>query len=89
MSFLEEIKRRKVIRVGVTYLIAAWLLLQVADVLLDPLKVPQWFMTALIVLVALGFPFALIMAWAFDLRCVGGFCSVRIHRPHGICPAAL
>ena len=71
MSFLEELKRRKVVRVGVTYLIAAWLLLQVVDVLLDPLKVPQWFMTALIVLVALGFPFALIMAWAFQLTSEG------------------
>ena len=71
MSFLQEIKRRKVIRVGVTYLIAAWLLLQIADVLFDPLKVPQWFMTALIVLLALGFPFALIMAWAFQLTSEG------------------
>jgi adenylate cyclase len=71
MSFLQEIKRRKVIRVGVTYLVAAWLLLQIADVLFDPLKVPQWFMTALIVLLALGFPFALIMAWAFQLTSEG------------------
>ena len=67
MSFMEELKRRKVIRVGVAYLVAAWLLLQVADVLLDPFKVPQWLLPALIVLVALGFPFALIMAWAFQI----------------------
>ena len=67
MSFMEELKRRKVIRVGVAYLVAAWLLLQVADVLLDPLKVPQWLMPALIVLVTLGFPFALVMAWAFEI----------------------
>jgi len=67
MSFMEELKRRKVIRVGVAYLIAGWLLLQVGDVLFDPLEVPDWFMPALIVLVALGFPFALIMAWAFEL----------------------
>ena len=66
-SFIAELKRRKVIRVGIAYLVAAWLLLQVADVILDPFKVPQWFMTALIILVALGFPFALIMAWAFQL----------------------
>ena len=71
MSFMEELKRRKVIRVGVAYLIAAWLLLQVGDVLFDPLKVPEWFMPALIVLVALGFPFALIMAWAFELTPAG------------------
>ena len=71
MSFMEELKRRKVIRVGVAYLIAGWLLLQVGDVLFDPLKVPDWFMPALIVLVALGFPFALIMAWAFELTPAG------------------
>lgn len=71
MSFMEELKRRKVIRVGIAYLVAAWLLLQVADVLFDPLKVPQWFMPALIGLVALGFPFALIMAWAFEITPAG------------------
>ncbi len=67
MSFMEELKRRKVIRVGVTYLVAGWLLLQVADVLFDSLKVPQWLMPALIILISLGFPFALIMAWAFEV----------------------
>ena len=44
---------------------------EIADVLFDPLKVPQWFMTAVIVLLALGFPFALIMAWAFQLTSEG------------------
>ena len=63
MSFMEELKRRKVVRVGVAYLIAAWLLLQVGDVLFDSLRVPEWVMPALIVLVTLGLPFALIMAW--------------------------
>jgi len=67
MSFMEELKRRKVIRVGVAYLVSGWLLLQVADVLLDPLKVPQWLMPTLIVLIGLGFPFALVMAWAFQI----------------------
>jgi adenylate cyclase len=47
------------------------MLLQVADVTFDPLKVPQWFMTALIIVVALGFPFALIMAWAFQMTSTG------------------
>ncbi len=67
MSFMEELKRRKVIRVGIAYLVAAWLVLQVADVLLDSLQVPQWLMPALIIIVGLGFPFALIMAWAFQI----------------------
>jgi adenylate cyclase len=71
MSFMEELKRRKVIRVGIAYLVAAWLFLQVADVLLDPLRVPEWIMPALIVVLALGFPFALIMAWAFEITPTG------------------
>lgn len=65
-SFFEELRRRKVIRVGATYLVGAWLLLQIADVLLDPLRAPPWLMTALIIVVALGFPFVLALSWAFD-----------------------
>ena len=71
MSFIVELRRRKVVRVAIAYLIGAWLVLQVADVLLDPLRIPEWFMTALIVLVTLGFPFALIMAWAFEITPAG------------------
>jgi len=57
-------KRRKVVRVIFTYLIVGWLLIQVADVTIDPLHLPQWSNTLVIWLVGLGFPIAIALAWA-------------------------
>ena len=67
MSFLGEIKRRKVFQVAALYAVMAWLIIQVIDVINDPLKLPEWLDTVVIVLLAVGFPIALILAWAFDL----------------------
>jgi len=67
MSFINELKRRNVFRVGVAYVIVAWLLLQVADVVLNNIEAPDWVFQAVLLLVAFGFPFALIFAWAFEL----------------------
>ena len=67
MSFLGEIKRRKVFQVAVVYAIVAWLLVQIVDVLNDPLSLPGWLDTVVVVLLAVGFPVAVILAWAFDL----------------------
>ena len=66
-SFWEEIKRRKVVRVIVAYLIVGWLLIQIADVTSEPLRLPDWSDTLVIWLVALGFPVTVILAWAFDI----------------------
>lgn len=67
MSFLAELKRRNVIRVGVAYTVAAWLVAQVADLVADAFATPGWFMRMLIVLLALGLPVALVLAWAYEL----------------------
>ncbi len=67
MSFFDELKRRNVFRVGVAYLIAAWLLLQVADVVLDNIEAPTWVFQAILLLLVIGFPVAIIFAWAFEL----------------------
>ena len=67
MSFFEELKRRNVIKVAIAYIIAAWLLLQIADVILNNIEAPRWVFLAMLLLVAIGFPFALIFAWAFEL----------------------
>jgi len=71
MSFLAEIKRRKVFQVAAVYLIVAWLIVQVVDVVNDPLRLPGWFDTVVIVMLAIGFPIAVILAWAFDLTDAG------------------
>ena len=67
MSIITELKRRKVFRVAVVYAVVAWGLLQVVDVISEPLGVPGWFTTVAILLLGIGFPIALILAWAFDI----------------------
>lgn len=67
MSFLGEIKRRKVFQVTAVYAVVAWLLIQIAGTIEEPLSLPAWFDTVVIVLLAMGFPIALILSWAFDL----------------------
>jgi len=66
-GFFEELKRRNVVRVGVVYLIAAWLLAQVADLMLQSFHAPDWVIQAILVVLIIGFPLALIFAWAFEL----------------------
>jgi len=71
MSFYAEIKRRKVAQVAVVYLVVAWLIAQVIDVVNDPLSLPPWFATVVIVFLAIGFPIAIIFGWVFDITPVG------------------
>ena len=67
MSLIAELKRRNVFRVGVAYAIVAWLLIEVASVIMPALHLPDWALTLLVVFVVAGFPLALILAWAFEL----------------------
>jgi TolB-like protein len=66
-KFLKELKRRNVFRVATAYAIAAWLIIQIVTVIEEPLSIPDWFDTIVIIMVAIGFPVALIFAWAFEL----------------------
>jgi TolB-like protein/Tfp pilus assembly protein PilF len=67
MSFFEELKRRNVVRVGVAYGIASWVLLQVADLVLENIEAPPWVIQALMLVVVLGFVAALVIAWAYEM----------------------
>jgi adenylate cyclase len=67
MSIFAELKRRNVIRVAVAYIIAAWLILQVADVVLGNIVAPDWVFQAILLVVLIGFPLAILFAWAFEL----------------------
>jgi hypothetical protein len=67
MKFFQELKRRNVFRVGVAYLVASWLLLQIADVVLSLLDLPVIAGQMIFLLLAFGFIPALIFAWAFEL----------------------
>ena len=66
-GFLLEVKRRKVFRVALVYSGVAWLLLQLADVITEPLGLPSWFVTLVLSISALGFPLAIILSWVFDV----------------------
>ncbi|HSG58645.1 MAG TPA: hypothetical protein VLA06_03865 [Woeseiaceae bacterium] len=67
ISLISELKRRSVFKVGVVYLAAAWLLLQVVATVAPILELPAWFERGVLLLLAIGFPVALILAWAFEL----------------------
>jgi len=67
MSFIKELKRRNVIRVAIAYGVAAWLLIEITATTFPILKLPNWSVTLVTVLVLIGFPLALIFAWAFEL----------------------
>jgi len=67
MSLFAELKRRNVFRVAVAYLVAAWVLVQVADVVVPAVRLPDWTVTLIVVLLAIGFLPALVGAWIFEL----------------------
>jgi TolB-like protein/Tfp pilus assembly protein PilF len=67
MSFLGELKRRNVFRVGIAYLLGAWVLLQGADFALDVVGAPNWIIQSLTILAAIGLPAVLIFSWVFEM----------------------
>jgi TolB-like protein len=71
MRFFAELKRRKVVQTAIIYLAAAWVLLQVADLLLGILDVPRWALRLVFVLLVVGFPLALLLSWTHQLTASG------------------
>ena len=67
MSLIEELKRRKVFRVGLTYLVVGWLLIQVASTVAPQLNLPDWAPRLITFVILLGFPIALLLAWVLDV----------------------
>jgi len=67
MSLFEELKRRNVFRVAIAYAILAWLVAQVAELFLEAFSAPDWVLKTILLLLVLGFPFAVFFAWAFEL----------------------
>ena len=66
-GFIAELQYRNVFRVVVAYVVVAWLIAQVADLIADVFKLPDVFMQVLIILLVLGLPVAAVLAWAFEL----------------------
>lgn len=67
MNFFSELKRRNVYKVAVAYAVVGWLIIQVATQTFPFFEIPNWAVRLVILLVAIGFPIALVMAWAFEL----------------------
>jgi hypothetical protein len=66
-QLFQELKRRNVFRVAIAYLAVAWLVLQAADIVLDNIAAPDWLMKAVMFFMVIGFPIAVIFAWAFEM----------------------
>jgi len=86
MSFFEELKRRNVFRVGVAYAVAAWVLLQIFDVLGEILELPEWGGKLILALLVIGFFLALFFAWAFELTPEGLKREHEVDRSQSITP---
>src|SRR5947207_3942844 len=67
MRLLSELKRRNVYKIAVAYAVVGWLVIQVSSTVLPTFHAPEWVVQTLVMLVALGFPIALLIAWAFEL----------------------
>ena len=67
MGLISELRRRNVLRMAVLYAIAAWLIMQVAEVIMDLANLPDWIGPTILGLLAVGFPIALIFSWFYEL----------------------
>src|SRR5437773_4375925 len=65
-NFFAELKRRNVYKVAVAYAVVAWLLMQIASQIFPFFEIPNWAVRLVVLLLVIGFPFALIIAWAFE-----------------------
>ena len=66
-SFFAELKRRNLYKVAVAYAVVGWLLIQIATQVFPFFEIPNWGVRLVVLIIAIGFPIALILAWAFEL----------------------
>ena len=86
MPLFEELKRRNVFRIAVGYIITAWLLLQVVDLVLENINAPDWVMQVFMLALAIGFPLAVFFAWAFEMTPEGIKRESQVDRSQSITP---
>ena len=86
MSFFDELKRRNVFRVGIAYAVSAWVLLQIVDLVLENITAPEWVMQVFMLALAIGFPVAVIFAWAFEMTPEGIKREHEVDRAKSITP---
>jgi len=86
MMLFQELKRRNVFRVGVAYALAAWVLLQAADFVLQVIDAPGWILQVFVLAAAIGMPVVLIFAWVFEMTPEGLKRESQIDRSRSITP---
>src|SRR5215813_3259922 len=85
-NFFAELKRRDVIRAAGLYLVAAWLIVQVAGTVLPMFAAPEWLPRSIVILLAIGFVPALIFSWVFELTPEGLKREDRVAPEQSIAP---
>jgi len=86
LSLFNELKRRNVFKVGAAYIVVAWLLLQVADVVINNIGAPDWVFRVILLVLGLGLPVILLFAWAFELTPEGLKLEKDVDRSQSITP---
>lgn len=86
-GFWQELKRRNVFRVAIAYIVLAWLLLQVGATLAPALLLPTWVMSLLALLLILGFPLAVFLAWAYEMTPEGLKLEKEVDSEESVTPA--
>src|SRR5450631_3893949 len=66
-NFFAELKRRNVYKVAIAYAVVAWLLIQIATQVFPFFEIPNWAVRLVVLVILIGFPIALVIAWAFEL----------------------
>lgn len=77
VTFWNDLKRRNVVRVSISYIVVAWILMQIGDLIFQALQLPSSALTLLLALLALGFPITVIMAWVFQVTPEGVVLDIR------------
>ncbi len=85
-NIIKELTRRNVTKVAFVYIIAGWITMQVVDVMFPALNLPDWMVSAVAAFVLIGFPFALIFAWAFEMTPEGLKREKDVDRSESITP---
>ena len=86
MSFFQELRRRNVFRMGVAYVLGAWVLLQIIDFVLEVIAAPDWILQVFFLAAAVGLPVVLIFAWVFEMTPEGIKLESQIDRGRSVTP---
>jgi TolB-like protein/Flp pilus assembly protein TadD len=82
-----ELKRRNVVRVAVAYVVFAWVVMQVIDVVVEPLRLPDWTATLVLVILLVGLPLVLFLSWAYEITPEGVKKTHEVDKDDSITPS--